>query len=282
LSLGKIYYTIKFIVGKSTLRASNKVQTMHIEEKKMERHHNCLSKRSARAFTLAEVLVTLIIVGIVSMMVVPQLLNDTKNAELATKLQKESAVVQQALKLLAVDSGGAILNNPNFSCSGNVVSCQTTSSANALNDFASRLNIAKNCGSGTGCWYSSPIKYLGGTQADPNLENLWNNNYGKAILADGTLITVFIYNGNCSGNFGSPPVDSPLYNSLCGTLTVDVNGKTGPNQYGRDVFEFWIARKGVYPMGIFNDGMTCSTLSNTYNSSWGCSGNIFKDSGMKY
>ena len=36
-----------------------------------------------------------------------------------------------------------------------------------------------------------------------------------------------------------------------GFMTVDINGAKGPNRYGRDVFEFFITKTGIYPRGLF-------------------------------
>ncbi len=52
------------------------------------------------------------------------------------------------------------------------------------------------------------------------------------------MIRIDIYGSKCSDNptSGSPPVGSPLYESVCGQISVDVNGAQGPNQMGRDFF----------------------------------------------
>lgn len=232
------------------------------------------------AFTLAEVLITLLIIGIVASLVIPALINDTQKAEYVTKLKKESAVLQQAFKLLAMDAGGTILNNPNFNCSGS--SCKTTASANAMNDFATKLNVVKNCGNDYGCWYTTSRKYLGSGEGSPNLDFSWGTNYGKAVLSDGTIMLIDIYNNNCGDSTGATPVGSPLYKSICGVISIDVNGVKGPNQMGRDYFEFWITKTGIYPTGSFNDGFTCYTNSASYNSSDGCANKVLSEGAMNY
>jgi len=232
------------------------------------------------AFTLAEVLITLLIVGIVASLVIPALINDTQKAEYVTKLKKESAVFQQAFKLLVLDAGGSILNNPNFNCSGS--SCNTTASANAMNDFATKLNVVKNCGNGQGCWYTSPLKWLGKDLLTSNLELRWNDKYSKAILADSTLMTVVINNSNCGATPSTAPAGSPLYSSICGEIDIDINGVSGPNQYGRDFFVFWITKTGIYPVGTYNDGYSCDINSSTWATSEGCAGKVLTEGAMNY
>jgi len=234
------------------------------------------------AFTLAEVLITLLIIGVVASLVVPALINETNKVEYVTKLKKESAVLQQAFKLLALDAGGSILNNPNFNCSGSL--CETTTSANAMNDFATKLNVIKNCGNSQGCLYASPRKNLGGSIDISNLDSEWNGIYGKAIWVDGTMMTVNIYNSNCTNNtnYGSPLINSPLYHSICGDIGIDINGESGPNQRGRDYFNFWITKTGIYPRGIYNDGFSCDINSSNVFTSSGCTAKVLSEGAMNY
>jgi len=231
------------------------------------------------AFTLAEVLITLVIIGIVASLVIPALINDTQKAEYVTKLKKESAVLQQAFKLIALDSGGSILNNPNFNCSGSF--CDTTASANAMNDFATKLNVVKNCGNDLGCWYTYPLKYLGSGTSSANLETSWNGKYGKAVLADGTMVMIYIYNSSCTDYAGTADDNSPLYHSICGWLSIDINGPANPNQMGRDYFIFWISKTGIYPVGTIHDG-NCNINGNTWFESSGCAAKVLKEGAMNY
>lgn len=229
-------------------------------------------------FTLAEVLITLLIIGVVASLTIPSLINDTNKAEYVTKLKKEQTVLNQAFKLIILDAGGSILNNPNF----NSATGDAATEANAMNEFATKLNVVKNCGNSLDCWYTSSLKYLGGDVRTANLDANLSNNYGKAILADGSIIFLNIYNLNCTTTAGSAPSDSLLYNSVCGALAIDINGETGPNKMGRDYFEFWIAKTGIYPVGIFNDGYSCVINSSTYSTSDGCAAKVLTDGAMNY
>lgn len=174
-----------------------------------------------KAFTLAEVLITLLIIGVVASLIIPNLINDSKKAEYVTKLQKEYAVLQQAYKLILLDEGGSIMNNPDFNCSG---TCHTSRSANAMNTFASKLGLIKNCGTGMGCWYTTSLRYLNGSNEVTNYDLTNNGSFGKAILADGTMMLIKINDTNCTTAYGSPPVNSPIYSSICGNIKMDLNG----------------------------------------------------------
>jgi len=242
---------------------------------------NFVKIRQIIAFTLAEVLITLLIIGVVASLVVPALINETQKAEYVTKLKKESAVLQQAFKLLALDAGGSILNNPNFNCSGSSYFCGTSASKNAMNAFVTKLNVVKNCGSSTGCWYTSSLRTLKGTIVYDNVETSLGSSYGKAILADGTMMWVQIFDENCTTNPTGGTADSPIYGSLCGDIFIDINGEKGPNQIGRDYHEFRITKTGIYPVGIY-DSFSCDINSTSYTTSYGCTAKVLQEGAMNY
>ena len=64
-----------------------------------------LLKRRKVAFTLAEVLITLGIIGIVAAMTLPALIGTYKKKEICTRLQKFSSTMQNAINMSTVDNG---------------------------------------------------------------------------------------------------------------------------------------------------------------------------------
>lgn len=232
--------------------------------------------KSSMAFTLAEVLITLLIIGVVASLTIPGIINSTNKAEYVTKLKKEYSILSQAFNLIKVDAGGSILNDSNFNSS----TAGTAISVNAMNEFVSKMNVVKNCGSGMGCWYDSPLKLLGGEDYSDHLDSDWNTIHGKAILADGAMMMIHIYDTNCKSSFGSN--GSPLDKSVCGYIEMDINGATGPNQFGRDFFEFWITQTGIYPVGIYDETYTCEIDSSESATSDGCAGKVLTEGAMNY
>lgn len=63
-----------------------------------------------RAFTLAEMLITLTIVGVVAALTIPALLNYTKEQELKTVWKKTFAIYSSAFQKMASDNGGELGN----------------------------------------------------------------------------------------------------------------------------------------------------------------------------
>jgi len=85
-----------------------------------------------KGFTLAEVLITLVIVGVVAALTIPNLINKTNHKEYASKLKKAYSILQQFVHASAMQKGEpqgdySFFNNYDF-----------------INEFAKTVNVAKN------------------------------------------------------------------------------------------------------------------------------------------
>ena len=83
--------------------------------------------KKSKAFTLAEVLITLVIIGIVAAITVPSLLQSTQDKEYHSKLRKNISIIKQAFNLAQVNEGmmgdnTAIVNSVGIENSSDVVS----------------------------------------------------------------------------------------------------------------------------------------------------------------
>lgn len=221
-----------------------------------------------KGFTLAEVLITLAIIGVVAAMTIPSLIQNTNKQELVTALQKEYATFSQAYNLVLLENGGDITSI--------ITGITNTDDVNFLNAFSTKFKMIKNCGSEMGCWYASSQKGLNGTQVNTNIDQGFNTMYAKAILADGAMILIDISNATCSGTAGTTNL------GVCGNLVVDINGAKGPNTVGRDYFNFWITKTGIYPFGIDNDGKICDPAAEADLTNRGCAARVIKEGGMHY
>lgn len=75
---------------------------------------------------------------------IPTLINNVSKDQYVSKLKKTYSVLSQAYNKIITDTGGSILNDPNFNSSTRDNSTDT----NAMNEFAAKLNVLKNCGPG--------------------------------------------------------------------------------------------------------------------------------------
>lgn len=235
-------------------------------------------KEPKKAFTLAEVLITLAIIGVVAALTIPSIVANSQKTQFVSKLKKEYSALSNAYNLLAQEYGGSITDVPGFSSTTD----DGSEDALAMDSFATKLSMAKNCGTSAGCWYTTPLKYVGGGQNSANLELTWTNKYARGTLNDGAMIVINIYGESCANTPNSGAATDKLYQSVCGYINVDINGAAGPNQKGRDFFNFWITKTGIYPMGMYNDGYTCEIDSSANLTSGGCAAKVLTEGDINY
>ena len=73
---------------------------------------NKIVKRTIKAFTLAEVLVTLGVIGVIAALTLPQLIRDFQGKILHAQLLKAYSVLSQALERMSVEENQVVAGNP--------------------------------------------------------------------------------------------------------------------------------------------------------------------------
>lgn len=187
------------------------------------------------AFTLAEVIIVVGIIGIVAEMTIPTLVNKIETAKNVAMLKKMYSTLSSAYSL-------AVQENGTPDQWGLIAIGDSTGLANFNNIMSTQLRVSKNCGTSSGCFISSGYVDLNKIAA-ANIDT--NAGYSKLVLVDGSYIALRQWNGDCSWNWGS---SAPLQ-SVCGMITVDTNGLTQPNKYGVDYFGFLLTKNGIIPIG---------------------------------
>lgn len=183
------------------------------------------AKKQFQGFTLAEVLITLGIIGIVAAMTIPTLMQNTQDQQLKAAWKKEFSIVAQATAQLRNDNGGTLTG----------LFDTLPSPYNQVRDaYAPYFRYVKSCDNAsyqtTGisqCW-SLDQKYLNGSPwGGYNLPNR-----PGLVLNDGASV-VFFADGYNSSTFCTPT-------HWCWQIWVDVNGLKGPNVTGRDIFIIYV------------------------------------------
>ena len=193
-------------------------------------------KINNKGFTLAEVLITLGIIGIVCALTIPTMMQKQKEKATITALKKAYSVLSSAYALAVQENGDP--RNWNLTALGSGLGAE-----NMLNTLAPYLNITKNCGRYSGCLPNKIYKYLDGTPYG-NFNTAQDR--AKARLADGSLMMTYISDPTCSGN--------------CGYIRIDINGDENPNQIGVDMFFFNIEKTRIIPTGV-GSNTDCKNIS---------------------
>jgi len=210
-----------------------------------------------KGFTLAEVLITLGIIGVVAALTIPTLMaNYQKTAEVAG-LKKSYSEVTQALQLMANDMGcqGDLECTGLFNNDGDVVSRDTIFG----NEFKKYFKLAKDCGvtynsnnsddQSKKCFSDSISTYYDGSDSRWDMDSNFTRMDYAFITADGFAIAVGgVRDCNAGENIGA----NFNLNKICGEVYIDINGFKGPNNFGRDIFYFTMTNgrgPAFYPYG---------------------------------
>ncbi|MBP3925494.1 type II secretion system protein [bacterium] len=162
------------------------------------------------AFALAEVLITLGIIGIVAAMTMPALVQHYKKVEYSSRLKKFYSVMNQAILASELDNGPAGDWQKVGGISGDIKNEEDEY------DYEANSSVTQN-------YINTYLKpYIKITDFKILKKGDPGSTMGQAVMtfADGSY--VIVHNGNC--------VD----------FSYDVNGPKLPNERGRDIFHFYL------------------------------------------
>ena len=221
-----------------------------------------------KAFTLAEVLITLGIIGVVAALTMPSLVANYKEKQTVVKLKKVYSVLSQAYESASNDNGTP--DNWNL-----IAAANGPGAVNFMEIMAPYFRISKKCGLTSGCFPNVVYRSMLYTRADSQHNFNSSAQHAKFRTSDGTSWTFYVYSPNCSTASGNIA-------DICAQISVDINGNAGPNAFGRDFFSFYVTKKyGIVPGGSFDmtGGSFGFTTSCLYNKTTEPSGNGFSCTG---
>lgn len=202
------------------------------------------------AFTLAEVLITLGIIGIVAAMTLPSLIANYRERQFVAAAQKGYALVNNAMNKWLADND-IIGDHTAFWYS-------EKSNSDLLKSFSKQLNVVSLCTNWSvakcGGKYTT-LQYKKMNDGKGNTQLGLNFNEARAVLSDGMFISIASESltGDCVHTFWKNAPDADGYyipdasspsgykgayftSYVCGFVMFDTNGLKGPNQVGVDVF----------------------------------------------
>ena len=213
-----------------------------------------------KGFTLAEVLITLGVIGVVAALTLPALNNKIQEMQFISAWKKNYSAFNQATAKIMQDNGG---NMADLSCS------ETANSVNCLtNKYKEQLDSTKTCAVHAPwgeCFhpladnYFETVKWLNG------LSHIYFNTYpfscsssAGLVLKDGTLVLTNYQDTNCASGSGAS-VEG--LSNVCGWLTIDINGFKMPNTVGKDIYIMLMLKNGLKPAGIGTLAGRCTPTS---------------------
>ncbi|MCM1003653.1 MAG: type II secretion system GspH family protein [Candidatus Gastranaerophilales bacterium] len=200
-------------------------------------------KKLLKAFTLAEILITLGIVGIVAKLTLPALTQNVQQQIAETGLAKAINTLESVNAKMQLESGSKKIN--------------------------ASYGHQGDQGIFTKYYLEALPTYLNGSYKMKKYTiNGSSSNYPVFITKDGIVFT-----SDNPNSYTIRQATSPKYYSSCDSfITIDTNGAKGPNKYGKDQFRVVIDNYGaVIPYG----GMQYAEYSGNNNVLWenGCPSN---------
>lgn len=215
--------------------------------------HKSHSRASSSGFTLAELLLTMTIIGIIGSYTIPTLLQNLQNAETKVAFKRSFSDLSGVTQRLLSDNGGSFV--------GAFVDPGPGTIDDDMRDkYLNHMNSIKKCNDGADpgvCWHLPNYwTYFSGVQVSSDYTIM-----SRSILNNGSLLSFSVISADCTGSQGS-------LNTICGTIFIDVNSFRGPNKVGRDIFKVWVTANGLKSVGSNGDG----DFTNCGGSAggWGC------------
>lgn len=213
-----------------------------------------------QGFTLAEVLVTLIIIGIIAAMTVPGLKRHSDMEEYVAGCKKAYSTIANATRLVEMDHGD-VKRWGNIDGGDDAIK-------KMYDYYSEHMNIIHACGANEkGCWQQAT--------------DLSGANTGNAYGIGANTISFTTADGMhwCFDGIGTEAVG--LKDTPSGSLGmwVDVNGDKKPNQVGSDIFVFVLdPKRGVVPGGTDNNYANCKEGGTGYD----CAARVLKEGKITY
>jgi len=208
---------------------------------------------SKKGISLAETLLVMTIIGSIASFTIPNLIYNIRDAYLKVMWKETYSILNQANLRIMTDNGGSITG---LCADGD---------SNCLKDlYAPYMKRLKDCpADATGnCWNNYGAFYFQDGSSISSWDTLWTGvSPAGIILANGIYVAFSHQKSNCDNQ------SSSVY--YCGGIDVDVNGPSGPNMYGKDIFEVWQTKNGIKAKGLQGDGH--ETECGTGTKGWACS-----------
>ena len=191
-------------------------------------------------FTLAEVLLTLGILGVITALTIPALMSNVENEQMATGLRTNKSMVERAFsQMLATNGADSLDATPLW---------QDLSDSEKI--MKETFNVNKKS---TGVLSDKIFQY--------NSDTVFNgiDNYESYALPNGSYLYFDFHDAQPGEVFAD--------------VYIDVNGVKRPNMLGRDVFAFGVNNRGLLlPYGSEELNEMDPSKYPTWNSESGCQG----------
>lgn len=196
-----------------------------------------------KAFTLAEVLITLCIIGVVAAITIPALLKNIQDYQFKQAWKKEYSVISQAYLSMKQDEGGDL--------SAYFDTAATRAAVPLFQKMGNYLLTLQTCGT---LYYA----YVCGTPS-ASVDTAYKSQSGGSVSQYNLYYYQYVLKDGANFYARSHQPGRAL-------IWIDVNGYgKGPNILGRDLYGMVMTKDKIVPMGATGTGVenTCNSTAFT-------------------
>lgn len=209
-----------------------------------------------KAFTLAEILISMMVIGVISLLTIPGMMSNSQNKRVYTSLAKAQMTVANATGAAEAQYGPI-----RFWDWSEIIP----------KHYIKSMNAVKWCNGPERCF---PEEFLKTTAATHWAKE--GSTWKTFITPDG-MYWAAIGKNDCSFSEGDP-----LYiKNGCAFFEVDINGLEKPNKHGVDLFGFVVTPEGTFPFGTC-PGCSTAHCKDKIGGSWACTGRVLKEGKLSW
>ncbi len=227
------------------------------------------------AFTLAETLITLAIIGVVAAMTIPSLVQKYQERTRITQLKKVYSVLSNAYNLAILEHGmpdtwGANITTAEKDEEGNIIVTDGSGMPVVAGILAKYMKVGKWCEVGKVCHPYKVVSLDGNTVIYTGTTPATQKS--SFYLQDGTYINMGYVTDSIYKKYG----DILVYLPVSGNKTL---------RRGEHAFYFYMTKKGILPSGYRGDPIYpfnpyCSKRQNNYG--FGCTAWVLENENFDY
>lgn len=236
-----------------------------------QKNINSFFNFNKKAFTLAEVLITLTIIGVVSAITVPTLKNKMQNHTTYTALKKYHSIYSNAFMLANNEFG--LFDAEEYNDADNN---STIKLMEFIGTYVKSVKICKN--NEAGCWSEKAKALNNKVYAEGSTTTGQGYNVSCAALNDGSYYCLDFWNGaNYAANYFGTKINSIKF----AVIWVDINGNQKPNVVGRDIFAFVLDGPKLLPAGTYQT-TNCTPNNSSTLAGYMCANKVISEKGVNY
>ena len=218
-----------------------------------------------KAFTLAEVLITLGVIGVVASITLPTLIKEYNKHAWVNALKENYSLLNQGFKKMMADDGVEYIADTE-AWRGISSSCTAYDaiSSSRCKDFYPQFGKYFKVVSVESIVNKYEYKYRKSSSKIIAKNPAPGTAYNAIYLSNGAMVWSYDFEERSSINSNCDAIHLAGGHmcGIAGWFNIDINGNKGPNEFGKDIFMFYITERGQLAPVAGNDYAIYSASSN--------------------